>query len=84
MDVPGYTPASPVMAVAPVLVSVVAPRAPNVLPEPSARGPQTRFSSVRLSAVGAAREKELKELANRAKTASLLMPRIVDFMVKDS
>jgi len=83
MDVPGYTPPLPVMTVAPVLVSVVAASAPNDLPAPIAMGPQARFSKPGFSAVGAAREKELKELANKAKAASLLMLKIVDFMVND-
>jgi hypothetical protein len=72
-----------VIAVAPVLVRVVAPSAPNDLAEPIRTG-SARFSTASFSAVGAARERGLKQVANNARIASLSTLRMVDFIVTDS
>jgi hypothetical protein len=69
--------------VAPVLVRVVAASPPNDLPRPITIGPQTRFSRDSFSALGAASERELKQVANKARTASLSTLRMEDFMVTD-
>jgi len=76
MAVPGQTPAFPtppvpVIEVAPVLVRAVALSAPNDLASPSSTG-SARFSMAGCSAVGAARDRVLKHVANSIRTASLL------------
>ena len=85
MDVPGYAPPSPtplrpVMAVLPVLVSVVPASPPNDFAAPIETG-TARFAveSFMFASVGAARE----EVANNARIASMSTRRMVDFMVID-
>jgi hypothetical protein len=80
--VPGQTPTSPVISVAPVLVRVVAPSPPNDLARPiKTRG--VRLSIAYFCPVGAALERELRQVANNARKTSLLTLKLVDVIVID-